>query len=116
MPSGDELSDSVFLGLLQSRTYHISHCNNGFRIRRIVSTNADVYAVRNAFMVKRKGFWQPIFFDNSCYNFPRSFSGAITEFFGIRTVIVILALSALSVLIFTVRRGSYIIREEFVEQ
>lgn len=45
--------------------------------------------------------------------FPVLFSGAITEIFGIRTVLVILALSATFVLAFSIRRGQSLIREEF---
>lgn len=45
--------------------------------------------------------------------FPVLFSGAITDLFGIRTLIVILALFAASVLVFTKRRGEAIVKKEF---
>lgn len=46
--------------------------------------------------------------------FPVLFSGAITELFGIRTVLIILALLAFSALLFAVKRGHSLIEEEFL--
>lgn len=45
--------------------------------------------------------------------FPVIFSGAITEIFGIRTVITILGMGALTILLFSVRKGSTLIQETF---
>lgn len=47
--------------------------------------------------------------------FPVLFSGAITEIFGIRTMLTLLALGALSVLIYSRRHGDVMIRHEFTE-
>lgn len=45
--------------------------------------------------------------------FPVLFSGAITDLFGIRTVLVLLALGALFILSYVVRRGDVLIKENF---
>lgn len=47
--------------------------------------------------------------------FPVLFSGAITEIFGVRTMLTLLALGALSVLIYSRRHGDVMIRHEFTE-
>lgn len=47
--------------------------------------------------------------------FPVLFSGAITEIFGVRTMLTLLALGALSVLIYSRRHGDVMIRHEFNE-